>query len=426
MQGKAESDLRLTLGVLLVVYIFNFLDRQVIAILAEPIAKDLSLSDTQIGLMTGLAFALFYTVLGLPIARYADNPNTNRVKLIAVAVAVWSGFTAVSGFVQNFTQMLAARIGVGVGEAGCTPPAHSLISDKAPPGQRARAMSIYQLGPPIGSLIGMAFGGLMADSMGWRSAFIAVGLPGLAVALAVIVLVRDPRMAGVRSTLSEVKPGADTQNLTYALRQIWASKAMRFLLIASPLASFGGYGIMIWTAIFFQRTHGMTPGEAGVSFGLVYGIGMALGIWAGGHHADRHAPTDKRHALTAPAVGLFLSTPFIMGALLVPQAWLALLLLLPGNFFANLYIGALYSAVHGLVPTSTRAVSSAVILFLQNLIGLGLGPLVLGYFSDVLKPEMGDDSVRYVLLFAAGISLIGGAAMWAARHYLPHELGRHE
>ena len=191
----AEKDLRLTLAVLLVVYVFNFLDRQIVTILAEPIARDLDLSDTQIGVLTGLAFALFYTAMGVPIARIADNPHTNRATVIAVSLAIWSAMTALCGLAQNFSHLLLARFGVGVGEAGGTPPSHSLITDKAPPEKRASAFGIYQLGPPIGGLIGMVLGGVLADSVGWRHAFLLVGLPGLLLALVVRWLVKDPRMS---------------------------------------------------------------------------------------------------------------------------------------------------------------------------------------------------------------------------------------
>jgi predicted MFS family arabinose efflux permease len=200
------QPLGLVLGVLLVVYVLNFLDRQIVNILAEPIRRDLDLSDTQIGLMTGIAFAAFYTFLGIPIARFADKPTTNRVGLIAGALVIWSGMTALCGQAQSFLQLLLARIGVGVGEAGCSPAAHSLIADLAPPEKRASAMAIYALGIPVGTLLGMLIGGLLADAYGWRMAFVVVGLPGVLLAGAVILLLRDPRRAAAMRAATAAQP----------------------------------------------------------------------------------------------------------------------------------------------------------------------------------------------------------------------------
>jgi len=425
MGAKSESGLGLTLFVLLMVYIFNFLDRQIVAILAEPIARDLSLSDTQIGLMAGLAFALFYTIMGLPIARYADRSTTNRVWLIGGAVAVWSAFTVISGLAQTYTQMLLARIGVGIGEAGGTPPAHSLIADKVPPEKRARAISIYQMGPAIGSLMGLVLGGLLADTFGWRVAFMVVGLPGLILAIIVVVALRDPRFEKGKPVMNVREDTIHAATFAQSLKFIWDSRAFRYFLVVLPLAGISSYGMIIWATIFFQRSHGLTAGETGLSFGVVFGVASALGIWLGGQFSDRWGALDKRHSQTASALGLFLSVPFIIAALLIEQTWLAIVLFFPGMVLKSLYIGSVPSAIQGLVPTSSRAVASATMLFLQNLIGLGVGPLILGYFSDILKPVYGDDSVRYVLMAAMSMSLMAGIALWVSRKYLPNELDRY-
>ena len=196
-ERQTGGSVRVTLWILLIVYIFNFIDRQIVNILAEPIRMELGLSDTQIGLMTGLAFALFYTVLGLPIARFSDRSTTNRPWLIGGALAIWSAMTALCGLAQNFAQLLLARIGVGVGEAGCTPPAHSLIADLVEPSKRASALAFYALGIPVGTLLGMFIGGLLADAVGWRNAFLIVGLPGLILAIIVFTTLKDPRRTGL-------------------------------------------------------------------------------------------------------------------------------------------------------------------------------------------------------------------------------------
>jgi len=306
---KPANSLRLTLWILLIVYIFNFLDRQIVNILAEPIARDLNLKDWQIGVMTGIAFAAFYTFLGIPIARFADKPTTNRVGLISISLVVWSAMTALCGMAQNFVQLLLARIGVGVGEAGCTPAAHSLIADLAPPEKRASAISFYSLGIPIGGLLGMVMGGLVADAYGWRMAFLIAGLPGILMALVVWFVLRDPRM----SATLETRQAAPTMATKDALAVIFKSRAFIYIAIAGAAAAFLGYGKGTWTTIFFQRTHDLTPGEVGFWFGIGGGIAGAIGTLrrlagrplrqdrsppradrAGRWHGRRHSDRDFR------------------------------------------------------------------------------------------------------------------------------------
>jgi predicted MFS family arabinose efflux permease len=413
-----RSGLGLTLGILLVVYVFNFLDRQVVTILAEPIARDLGLSDTEIGVLTGLSFALLYSTLGLPIARLADRPSTDRVKLIAAAVAIWSLATALCGGARNFVQLAVARVFVGLGEAGGTPPSHSLITDIAAPEKRARAFALYQLGPPIGGLIGMVAGGFMAGTLGWRWAFVVVGVPGLFLALLTLVLC-DPRRDGAAAAETAVLP------LGEALRGIAASRAMRLLLATAGFASFATYGVLIWTTIFFQRSHHLTPAETGLWFGLVNGVGSILGVWLGGLIGDLHRRQGKQHLLTVPALTQLLSVPFLLAALSVADWRLSMALFFPAIVLNWIYVAPYYSAVQGLVPPAARAVASASILLLQNLIGLGLGPVLLGFVSDQLKPTYGSESVRYVLFVAGLVSLIAAALIWRARKYLPVELDRY-
>ncbi|MBU6269116.1 MAG: MFS transporter [Sphingomonadales bacterium] len=418
---RKESGLRLTLGVLLLVYIFNFLDRQVATILAEPIARELHLTDTDIGLMTGLSFALLYTALGLPIAKFADRPGTSRVRLIAVAVALWSVMTAVCGLARSFPQLLAARVGVGIGEAGCTPPAHSLISDKATPEARSRAFAIYQLGPPLGGLIGMVMGGLLADRMGWRTAFFVVGIPGLLLALLVLLVVTDPR--DTRDGAGTAPPPAMSARAAFGA--IWQSRAMRLMLLCAAFSSSAGYGVMIWGTIFFQRSHHLTAGQTGVWFGLVNGIGSGLGVWLGGHLGDwQRRKHGKRALLHWVSIALMASSPLLLGGLLANDWRVAMALFLPSILLAWLYVAPYYSAAQGLVPPGARATASATVLFVQNLIGLGLGPLVLGMASDWLKPTLGAESVRYVLFIGSSFGVIGGLLLLRASRHLPRELDR--
>ncbi len=414
--GSWRSSTRVMLWVLLIVYVFNFLDRQIVNILAEPIRNDLNLSDTQIGLMTGLAFALFYTVLGLPIARYADRPGTDRSRLIAAALAIWSAMTALCGMAQNFVQLLLARIGVGVGEAGCTPAAHSLIADRVPAERRAGAMAFYSLGIPLGSLLGMVIGGQLADVLGWRKAFLIVGLPGLILALVVLLLVRDKGRHEAHAS-PEAPEGLGT-----AIRALVGSRTFVLLLAAASACSFLSYGKSTWTTIFFQRTHGMSPGEVGFWFGLWGGLAGMLGTWLGGWFADRFGKTDRRHVVTAPAIGMAIAVPLAVAAYIATDWRTSLLLLMVPTVLNSLYYGPVFASAQGLVSPRNRAMASAMVLFCQNLVGLGLGPLFFGMLSDVLKPALGGESVRYVLFGAACLGFVPALLFWLLRPRLSAEL----
>lgn len=417
---EAGGSVRVTLWILLVVYIFNFIDRQIVNILAEPIRLELGLSDTQIGLMTGLAFALFYTVLGLPIARYSDRPSTHRPRLIAFALATWSAMTALCGMAQNFVQLLLARIGVGIGEAGCTPPAHSLIADMVEPKKRSSALAFYALGIPIGTLLGMMIGGVLADLVGWRMAFFIVGVPGVLLAFAVAYVLKEPRR--VMTEAQAASNAQQTMPLGQAVRSVMGSKAFVLLLVAGSAAAFLAYGKTTWTTIFFQRTHGLTPGEVGFWFGVVNGAAGIAGTFLGGWIADRYGAENRRHVLTAPAVGMALAVPLAFFAYQA-QSWsFALMLLFLPTLFNSLYYGPTYSAAQGLVPLRARAIAAAVLLFFQNLIGLGLGPLFFGMLSDLLRPEYGEESVRYVLYGAAFLGLVPAFFFWRCSLRLNEEL----
>ncbi len=415
-----DHPTRVMLWTLLVVYIFNFLDRQIVNILAEPIAKDLNLSDTQLGLMTGLAFALFYTVLGLPIARYADNPRNDRGRLIAAALAVWSVMTALSGFAQNFMQLLLARIGVGVGEAGCTPAAHSLIADRVSPDKRPGAMAFYALGIPAGGLAGMMLGGFLADTVGWRQAFMLVGLPGVLLAGLVLLLIKDSNR-----TQRQQASAPGTETMFTAMAELLRSPAYVILLAAGSASSFLSYGKATWGAIFFQRSHGLSPGEVGFWLGLGAGVAGMLGTWLGGWLANRYGSIDRRHVVTAPAIGMALAVPLAILAYQSSDWRIGMGLLLLPTMLNSLYYGPVYSSAQGLVALRHRAMASALLLFAQNLIGLGLGPLFFGMLSDFLKPTYGGESVRYVLYGAALLGLIPAVLFWLLRPKLHDELDKH-
>jgi MFS transporter, Spinster family, sphingosine-1-phosphate transporter len=422
VQDAKANSLRLVLWILLTVYIFNFLDRQIINILAEPIKRDLGLSDTQLGLMTGLAFALFYTVLGIPIARYADRTTTNRVGLISVALVTWSGMTAICGLAQNFAQLLIARVGVGVGEAGCTPAAHSLIADLAPPEKRPAAMAFYSLGIPIGGLLGLVLGGQLADAFGWRWAFVVVGLPGIILAGVVWLALRDPRMSAAATSLRNQSPKQVHVSVKTAIGEIFGSRAFVLLIIAGSFSAFLSYGKATWTIIFFQRSYGLSPGETGLWLGLLAGLAGGIGTWLGGWLATRYGHSNRRHVLTAPAIGMLIATPIQFLAFSSGNWVMALALLFVPYVFNSLYLGPTYSSAQGLVRVEVRAMASAVLLFAQNLIGLGLGPLFFGMLSDGIKPMAGEESVRWVLYGAAWLGLLPAFFFWWASLRLNEEL----
>jgi MFS family permease len=395
------------LTMLVIVYVFNFLDRQIVTILAEPIKVDLLLSDTQIGLMTGLAFAVFYTVLGIPIARLADRAN--RVTIISIALVVWSGMTAVCGLAQNFVQLLAARIGVGIGEAGCSPPAHSLISDYFPPEQRASALSIYALGIPIGSILGVLAGGWVAEFFGWRMAFFLVGVPGIALAVVFKLTVREPirglHDAAASSTAVQL-PLSDT------IRILVRNRTMAHIAIGGALTAFVGYGLGQWLPAFFIRTHGLGVGETATYFGLVLGVASAAGTFLGGAIADRLAARDQRVYAWLPAAGVLVAFPFFVVALLLDQPYLAIALLVTPYLLNSLWLGPAFGTIQNLAPMRMRALASAILLFVINIIGLGFGPLVVGVVSDLLSGVFGAESLRYSIL----ISTV--AYFWAGAHFL--------
>jgi len=397
------------LAMLVVVYIFNFLDRQIVTILAEPIKLDLGLSDTQIGLMTGLAFAIFYTVLGIPIARLADRAN--RVGIISAALVIWSAMTAACGMAQNFAQMLLARIGVGVGEAGCSPPAHSLIADYFPPDKRASALSIYALGIPIGSILGLLAGGWIAELYGWRAAFYIVGIPGILLAVVFKLTVREP-MRGMSDPNTGTSAPAGQSPLGETLRTLLSKRTLLHLAMGGALTSFVGYGLGQWMPAFFMRIHDMEIAETATYFGLVLGVASAIGTFLGGTIADRLRSWDVRIYAWLPAAGVLVAFPFYVFAMTADNPYIAIAILVVPSLLNSLWLGPAFGTIQNLAPMRMRALASAVSLFVLNIIGLGFGPFLVGVFSDLLIPLAGDDSLRWAILLATV------AYFWAGAHFL--------
>lgn len=421
--GPAVTTPKVMLFTLLVVYILNFLDRQIVAILAEPMKLEFGLSDTQLGLLAGPAFAVFYAVLGVPIARYADRPRTNRVWLISISLAVWSAMTAICGVAQNFIQLALARVGVGVGEAGCTPAAHSLIADTVPPEKRSSAIAFYGLGIPIGGLLGLIIGGIVNDLYGWRTAFMLVGAPGVLLALILPKLIGDPRFAAQNAAATtNDTPVAPTLTVGQASREIFASKAYLYIFIAASFTAFLSYGKGLWTISLFIRSHGFSTTEAGISMAVALGLSGVMGTWLGGKVADVFGKRDKRHLLTLPAIGMTVAAPLLFISYWSADWRIAVAMLIIPTILNSAYYGPAYGCVQGLVRREARAVAASLVVFGQNLIGLGLGPLAFGMLSDALQPMAGTDSVRWVLYGAAWLGLIPAFFFWRASLRLTAEM----
>ena len=402
----SDSYRRYVLGLLLVVYVVNFIDRSIVNILLQPIKEEFHPSDTALGFLSGVAFAVFYATLGIPIARWADRGV--RRDIIALALFLWSGMTALCGLARTFPQLVMARIGVGIGEAGCSPPAHSILSDYYPPEQRGRAFATYALGIPIGTAFGFLLGGWMTQELGWRYAFLLVGLPGLALAAVVKLTLREPPRGHSEGRLREAAAAPTAREVA---RTMWRLGSFRHLAIAATLHAFVGYGVATWNAPFLARSHGMSPGEIGTWLALVGIVGGGLGTYLGGVFSDRLGRRDARWSLWVPGISTLLAVPFSIAFYLSPDARTALAFAAIPVFFGAMYLGPTFSITQALAPLRMRAVASAFLLFLLNLIGLGLGPQAVGILSDGLAPRYEEESLRSALVVMVSVNF------WSGLHY---------
>ena len=407
------------LGVLVVVYVFNFIDRQILAILSESIKLDLGLSDTQIGMLSGVAFGIFYATLGIPIARLADKYS--RVNIISICLAIWSLMTALSGLAGNFWHLLAARIGVGIGEAGGSPPSHSLIADYFPSDARASALGVYALGIPIGILFGNLAGGWINEFFGWRTAFLLVGIPGIVLALVLKFTVKEPPRG-----YSEGKtPPKEQVPFKQVLKTMWGFKSFRHLSMGAATQAFVGYGAIAWMPPFLIRTHDMSTGEVGTALGLIIGIAGGLGTFLGGFLADKLGKTDRRWYMWLPGIGFLIAVPFSVGVYLVDSLYVALALYVIPAFMVNLYAGPTFGMTQSLAPLAMRAASSALLLFIINIIGLVFGPTAVGLLSDMLQESWGmnaTESLGWALFACAFVYIISFINFMMAARYLREDL----
>jgi MFS family permease len=414
------------LFILVVVYTFNFIDRQILSILQIPIKEELGLSDFQIGLMSGLAFALFYATLGVPIAMLADRMS--RVKIMAIALSLWSAMTAVCGLAANFGQLFLARLGVGVGEAGGVAPAYSIISDYFPPKERARALAIYSLGIPVGSALGIVLGGILADLLDWRTAFYIIGGAGLLLAPVFWLTVREPlrgRFDNAPGTAALPAAGiGDILGVLVGKPSFW------LLSIGAAFSSMMGYGLILWLPSFLVRSFGsdlatffsflpgfLVPADAtpiryaAYFYGAVLLVGGTIGIYAGGALADRYGETRKSAYAMVPAVAFILTVPLLVTGLLTPTLGLAFVVFLGVQALSLVWLGPVISAFQHLVPPHMRATASAVFLLINNLIGIGVGQTVMGLMADILRAEYGDESLRYSLLGGSSFYVVAAIFM---------------
>ncbi len=416
---------RYLLAVLVVLLAFNFMDRIALGLVLQSVKADLKLSDTQLGVLTGIAFAIFYSVMGIPIARWADRGN--RVRIIAITAALWSVAVALCGAARSFAQLLVIRSVVAIGEAGGYVPGFSLLADYFSRPERPRAVAIYILGGPISIIAGYLLAGWLSELYGWRVMFVLLGLPGLILALITHLTLREPRQASglvANRHVGEhaISTAPDQESLIQVCKTIFAIGTFRQLLYCLSVMFFFVYGFLQWQPSFFIRSFGLSAREVGVWFAATYGVGGLLGTYLGGAWASKYAVHNERLQLQVVAAGMALAAILSCGIYLSSSPAVAVVLSGIVMFSLTANNGPVYAAIQSLVPERMRAVSAAIVLLFANLIGMGLGPLATGVLSDELRPLAGDDSLRYALMaLSPGYLLVGWFALRGSRTVM-HDL----
>ena len=405
--------------VLAIVYMFNFVDRQILSILLPAIRDEFQVGDTVLGLLAGTAFALFYVVLSVPIAQLADR--VNRRNLIAVAVALWSGMTALSGLAANIWQLGLARIGVGIGEAGCSPPAHSMIADFYPPERRSTAMGFYTLGISVGIMLAYLAGGWVAQNIGWREAFFIVGVPGLLLALIVRITVPEPQ----RGASEQRQDSGRQPQLIVVAQFLLARRSFLYMAIAAGLSAFVGYSIINFMPSFVVRSFGMELAALGFWLGIIYGVAGGFGFFMGGYLADHIGRSGHRRAMSFIALAMFVTVFFNVAVFLSSSVLWCLALFVIPSVTSNVYLAPVLSQTQSLVSLRMRAVASSLLLLVINIIGLAMGPPITGLISDALEPSYGSESMRYSLLIVSSVLLpLAAWCYYQAGTTIEHDLQR--
>jgi MFS family permease len=401
------------LAILLLAYIFNFIDRNIVGVLAVPIRTEFGLSDTALSTL-GVVFGLFYATIAIPIAWLADRRS--RVNIIAGAVALWSLFTAACGLAQTYGQLVVARMGVAVGEAGGIAPSYALISDFYPRERRARALAFFSLGIPIGSALGVFFGGWLAAHLSWRSAFVIVGLAGIPAALLIKRLIPEPARGRLDS-----EPAAGAPPLATVAATLARNPSFWLLSFGAASGSILGYGLIFWLPSFFNRSFGLPVEDVGWFYGSIVLVGGGAGTWLGGWIGDRVGPGRPAAYALIPAVCFLVTAPTFALGLFAPNLWIGWLLFAFGQMLALAWLGPVISAVQHIVAPSMRATTSASFLFINNLIGIAFGIYFLGWLSDAMKTTHGEDSLQYSILYGLGFYLLSALIYFAASRRLEHD-----
>ena len=409
---------RLALGLLFIVSLFNYLDRWMLSILVPAIKADLELSDTQIGFITGIAFSLFYATMGIPIARLADR-HSRRV-VVSAAMALWSAMTAVCGLAQNFVQLAIARVMVGVGEAGATPPSHSLIADYYPRERRALAISIYGMGAPFGVFLGFLLGGWLTEAYGWRVALLAFGIPGLVLAGVVFAFLKEPR----RGAADRLAVPPQTPPLSITLKTLFARPTYLNNCLASGFYTIVYLGLLNWMPAFFQRTHDLPIGTIGTWLAFIIGGSQLLGVLSGGWLADRLSAVDLRWLMRLCAITVLIAIPFYPLVVFSASPELAFIMLFVPFMMGIMQAGPQHATTQGVSPVAMRATASATYLLIVNLMG-GLGPQLVGILSDWLAAGGEAQSLGWAMLLVAVVfSVLSGLFFYLASRTLIHDMGR--
>jgi predicted MFS family arabinose efflux permease len=417
---EASASIRYVLAILTLANLVSYLDRTVLAVLLPQIKQSLVLTDLQLGLLSGLAFAVFFSIFAIPIARLADR-SSHRRTIVGVALSLWSVMTALCGVAHNFTALLLARIGVGVGEAGSLPPSHSIISDCFPIERRSAAIAVHTSGAMAGSFLGLALGGLLGGLIGWRLTFIILSIPGLILAAVMFLTVPEPRRG-----FADGRVATDHQTVPFraALAYLLRCRSFLHLVGAASFAAFANFGLVQWLPSFYDRSYGLGIGQIGLIFGALYGAGAAIGTLGGGYLADKGTKRDVRWGLWIGAIASLLATLAWIAMFLVRDAMLAFVLNFAAAILSSAYNAPTMAMVQSVAPLRVRATAASVMMLGGALIGYGAGPFLVGLLSDLLAPEHGDDSLRLALLLMSLATILPAFHLWRASITLAEDVGR--